>query len=61
MKHTIYEDPVTRKFALVRIPAKYVDGDRLPLPPTTRWLDSHEAAVASLAGLLEEEEDISDP
>ena len=52
MKHTIYEDPVTHKFALIRLPDKFVDGDKLPVPPTARWFDSHEEAVAGLAELF---------
>jgi hypothetical protein len=57
MKHTIYEDPVTRKFALVRVPRLFTDGDKLPIPTATRWLDTREEAVAALAGLFEESED----
>jgi hypothetical protein len=34
MKYTIYEDPVTRKFALLRLPDKFMDGDRLTVLPT---------------------------
>jgi hypothetical protein len=57
MKHTIYEDPVTRKFALIRLPPKFADGDRLPIPATTRWLDTREEAVATLPTLLDEEDE----
>ena len=37
MRHTLYEDPVTRKFAVIRLPARYVEGDKLPIPPTASW------------------------
>ena len=56
MKYTICEDPVTHKFALIRLPEKFVDGDRLPSLPTDRWFDSREEAVASLPDLLNREE-----
>ena len=52
MKYAIHEDPVTHKFALVRLPDKFADGDKLPIPPTDRWFDSHEEAVAALPELL---------
>jgi hypothetical protein len=56
MKHTIYEDPVTHKFALVRVPEKFTEGDKLPIPPTTEWLTTREDAVAALPGLFEVDE-----
>ncbi len=56
MKYTIYEDPVTHKFALLRLPDKFVDGDRLPILPMDRWFDSRNEAVAALSELLNREE-----
>jgi hypothetical protein len=56
MKHTIYEDPRTHKFVLVRLPPKFMDGDKLPIPPTARWFATREDAVAALPGLLNEDE-----
>ena len=56
MKHTIYEDPVTHKFALIRVPAKFAAGDKLPIPPTTRWFGTREHAVAALPSLLDQDE-----
>ena len=56
MKYTIYEDPVTHKYALLRLPDKFVDGDRLPIVPTDRWFASREEAVAALPELLNREE-----
>jgi hypothetical protein len=57
MKHTIYEDPVTHKFAWIRVPSSFEAGDKLPIPPTVRWLDTREEVVATLATLLDEDED----
>ena len=56
MKYTIHEDPVTRKFALLRLPDKFIEGDRLTVPVTERWFDSREEAVAELPELLNREE-----
>ena len=56
VKYAIYEDPVTHKFALVRLPDKFIDGDRLPILPTDRWFDSREEAVAALPELFNREE-----
>ncbi len=52
----MYEDPVTRRFALVRLPDKFIDGDKLPILPTERWFDNREQAVAALPELLNLEE-----
>jgi len=56
MKYTIDEDPVALKFALLRLPDKFIDGDRLPILPTDRWFDSREEAVAALPELFNREE-----
>jgi hypothetical protein len=55
MRYTLYEHPVTHKFALVRLPDKFMDDDTLPIPPTERWFDSGEAAIAALPELLNRE------
>lgn len=52
MKHTIYEDPVTHKFALVRLPDKFIKGDKVPVLPTDRWFDTRDEARAALPDLL---------
>lgn len=57
MKHTIYEDPITHKFAWVRVPPDFAEGDKLPIPPTVHWLDTREEVVAALPALLDEDED----
>jgi hypothetical protein len=56
MRYTIYQDPITRKFALLALPHKFTEGDRLPVSPTNRWFDSREAAVAAVPELLNREE-----
>jgi hypothetical protein len=56
MKHTLYEDPVTHKFALIPLPAKFIDGDKLPIPPTARWFETRDEAVRSLPELLNQDE-----
>jgi hypothetical protein len=52
VRYTLYEDRVTHKFALVRLPHAFIDGDTLPIPPTQEWFDSREDAVAALPNLL---------
>jgi hypothetical protein len=56
-RHTIYEHPITHKFALIRLPARFAEGDPVPLRPTDRWFDTPDGPVAILAELLNEEED----
>ena len=56
MKYAMYEDPVTHKFALVRLPDRFIEGDKLPIQPTERWFDSREEAAAAVAELLNREE-----
>jgi hypothetical protein len=52
VKYAIYEDAVTHRFALIQLPAMFVDGDDVPIPPADCWFDSHEEAVAALPDLL---------
>jgi hypothetical protein len=56
VKHTLYEHPITHQFALIRLPEKFEDGDAIPLLPTDRWFPTHEAAVAALSELLNQDE-----
>jgi hypothetical protein len=58
MKHTLYEDPVTHRFAVIRLPARFSDGDKLAVPPTARWFETREEALATLSRLFDEEEDV---
>ena len=48
MRHGLYEDPITHKFAVVRLPAKFRDGDEVSIPRTPRWFKTREEAVATL-------------
>ena len=52
MKHALYEDPITHKYALIRLPDKFADGDKLPILPTDRWFGTREEALAALPELL---------
>ena len=55
MRYALYEHPVTRKFALVRLPDKFVDDDKLPILPAERWFDDREETIAALPELLNQE------
>jgi hypothetical protein len=56
MKHTLYENPVTHQFALIRLPEKFADGDAVPILPTERWFPTREEAIATLPDLFTEDE-----
>jgi len=56
MKYTIYEDPLTHRFALVALPTRFVDGDKLPITDVDRWFGSYAEAIAALPDLLNREE-----
>jgi hypothetical protein len=56
MKHAIYEDPITHKFAIIRLPMKFADGDKLPILPTTQWFATREEVMASLPELFNQDE-----
>jgi hypothetical protein len=56
MKYTIYEDPTTHRCAHLPLPGCFLDGDQLPVVATDRWFESHEAAIAALAELLDRDE-----
>jgi hypothetical protein len=58
MRHTVYEDPITRKFAVIRLPAAFVEGDKVPVPPSARWFGTREEALATLSRLFDEDEDV---
>ena len=57
MKHALYEDPITHKFAVIRLPTRFSDGDTVPIPPTVRWFDTREEALATIADLFDQDED----
>ena len=56
MRYTLYEHPVTHKFALVRLPDKFIDDDKLPIQSAERWFDNRDEAIAALPELLDQEE-----
>jgi hypothetical protein len=56
MKYTIYEDPITHRFAFLPLPTHFADGDRFPIVATDRWFASHAEAVAALSELFNREE-----
>jgi hypothetical protein len=51
MKHTIYQSPHTQKFAVIKLPPDFSEGDRLPIPATSRWFTTREQALAALVDL----------
>jgi hypothetical protein len=57
MKHLLYEDRITHRFAVIRLPARFVEGDKVPVPTNTRWFRTREEAVATLAELFDQDED----
>jgi hypothetical protein len=61
MRHTLYQDPVTHRFAVLRLPANFVEGDRLPIPSNARWFATRDEALATLGELLEQDESYSGP
>jgi hypothetical protein len=56
MKYALYEDPLTHKFALLALPYQFIEGDKLPITNVDHWFGSRDEAIASLAGLLNREE-----
>jgi hypothetical protein len=56
MKYAIYQDPLTHRFALLRIPNNFKDGDAPPTVPGDRWFDTREEAVATLPALFARED-----
>ena len=57
MKHALYEHPITHKFALIRLPRRFADGDAVPTTAPGRWFNSREQAIAALPELFSEDED----
>jgi hypothetical protein len=55
MRYTLYEHPVTHKFALVRLPFRFAADDKLPIPPTERWFENRAEAIAAVPDLLNRE------
>jgi hypothetical protein len=57
MKHALYEHPITHKFALIRLPRQFADGDAVPTTASHHWFNSREQAMAALPELFNEDED----
>ena len=51
----MHEDPRTHTFALLALPNRFVDGDKLPITGVDRWFPSR-GGGAALADLLNREE-----
>lgn len=58
MKHALYEHPITHKFALIRLPKAFVDGDPVPSTTSAHWYSDREQAIASLAELFNQNDDV---
>jgi hypothetical protein len=56
MRYTIYEDPLTHRFAFLPLPNRFIDGDDLPAVAADRWFESYAEAVAALPELLNRDE-----
>lgn len=57
MKYAMYEDRITHEFAVIKLPPRFVEGDKLRIPPSTRWFGTRDEALATLAGLFDQDED----
>lgn len=53
MRHTIDEDPVTHKFALIALPSRFIDGDKLPIPQSIRWFNTRAEGPGYSTGVVE--------
>lgn len=60
MKHILHEHPVTHQFAVIRLPPRFIEGDRVIPPPGVQWFGTREEALATLASLFDQEEDVPD-
>ena len=55
MRHALYEDPITHKFAVIQLPSKFIEGDKVPVPPAARWFATREEALATIAELFDQD------
>ena len=56
MRHTLYEDPSTHRFAMIRLPWALIEGDEVSIPPTARWFATREDAPATICDLFDQDE-----
>jgi hypothetical protein len=61
MRYTLYEHPVTRRFAFILLPAGFMEGDKLPIVATEQWFETHAEAIAAVPDLLNRAERSSGP
>jgi hypothetical protein len=52
MRYALYEHPRTHRFALLRVPSQFVEGDTPASVAADRWFETREAAVAAVPELL---------
>ncbi len=55
MKHTLYQDPITHRFAVVRLPSRFIEGDTFVVPTSIQWFVRREDALATLSNLFDED------
>jgi len=60
MKFTLYEHPVTHRFALIRLPPRFTGCDRVVPPARVRWFATREEGLAALSNLFDQEENVPD-
>ena len=58
MKHIIYEDQAAHRFALITLAPSFIEGDQVPVSPSTRWFSTREEALATLKTLFDRDEDV---
>ena len=57
MRYALYEHPITHKFALIRLPRRFAEGDPVPTPPSEHWFSNREQAIAALPELFDADDD----
>lgn len=58
MKHIICEDQAAHRFALIKLAPSFIEGDWVPVSPSTRWFSTREEALATLRTLFDQDEDV---
>ena len=56
VKYAVYEDPRTHRFALVQLPSRFYDGDRVPVLPNERWFATKDEALGSVPDLFDRDD-----
>ena len=55
VKHALYEDAITHRFAVIGLPSGFIEGDKLPIPATARWFGTRAEALVTLFDLFDQE------